>query len=154
MALVARLAPWRAGSVVPNVRRAIAQLSRGADQDAATSRFALRLAACYARRGRTEADALPAPRSGRSRATGGGLQPDDRTFAAEAVNPLERGIFVPSLECGRDIAFELDMEGLLREARSQLARRNASFAVLLLELAIFRAHGSRLGPLTATRVDR
>ena len=154
MALVARLAPWRAGSVVPNLRRAITQLTRGADQDAVTSRLALRLAACYSRRGRTDDEALRLGRYARSRAAGGGLQPDDRTFAAEAVNHLDRATFVLSLECARDLVDGLDQDGVLREARSQLARKNASLAVLLLELALFRAHGSRLGPLTATRVER
>jgi hypothetical protein len=154
MALVARLAPWRAGSAVPNVRRAIDQVARGADQDAATSRLALRLAACYARLGRTDDEALRLGRYARARAAGGGLQPDDRASAAEAANHLERAIFVPSLECARDLVEELDQEGVLREARSQLARKNASFAVLLLELALYRAHGSRLGPIAPGKVEQ
>jgi hypothetical protein len=154
MALVARLAPWRAGSVVPNLRKAIEKLTRGADEDATTSRLALRLAACYARRGRTDDDALRLGRYARSRAVGGGLQPDDRTFAAEAVNHLDRATFVLSLECARSLVEGLDQEGVLREARGQLARKNASLAVLLLELAISRAHRSRLGVLTATQVEK
>ncbi|HZU98808.1 MAG TPA: EcsC family protein [Planctomycetota bacterium] len=154
MALVARLAPWRAGSVVPNVRRAVQQLAKGADQDATTSRIALRLAACYARAGRTDDEALRLGRYARVRSAGGGLGPDDRAFAAEAANHLDRAIFVPSLECARDLVEELDQESLLREARGQLSRRNASFAVLLLELALFRTHGKSVGPLTPSKVEQ
>lgn len=154
MALAARLAPWRAGSAVPNVRRAIERVSRGDDQDGATSRFALRLAACYARGGRTDDEALRLGRYARSRSAGGGLGPDDRSFAAEAANHLERAVFVPSLECVRDLVADLDQDGVLREARSQLQRRNASFAALLLELSIFRAHGARLGAPTPAKIER
>jgi hypothetical protein len=154
LALVARLAPWRAGSVVPNVRRAVQQLAKGADQDATTSRIALRLAACYARAGRTDDEALRLGRYARARSAGGGLGPDDRAFAAEAANHLDRAVFVPSLECARDLVDELDQESLLREARGQLSRKNASFGVLLLELALFRTHGKSGGPLTPSRVEQ
>jgi hypothetical protein len=155
LGLVQRLAPWRAGSVVPNVRRAVERLAHGDDEDGATARLALRLGACYARRGRSDDEALRLGRYARTRASAGGLAPDDRAFASEAVNHLDRAIFVPTLECVRDLVEEMDGESVVREARSQLARRNPSFAALLGELAIYRAHAvKRLGPITVPAVEK
>lgn len=155
VALVARLAPWRAGSIVPNVRQAIARVARGDDQDAATARLALRLSACYARRGRADDEALRLARYARARLAAGGLAPEDRAFAQEASAHLERAPFLPSIECVAEIVEALDADSVLREARSQLSRQNPGFAALLLELALVRAYGGRrLGPLTPGGIDK
>ena len=155
IALVARLAPWRAGSVVPNVRKAVERVSRGDDQDAATARMALRLAACYARRGRADDEALRLARYARARLAAGGLAPDDRAFATEASQYLDRAAFLPSVDCVAEIVEGLDAEGALREARLQLARRNTSFAALLGELALVRAYGGRrIGSLTPAAIEK
>jgi hypothetical protein len=155
MGLVVKLAPWRAGSVVPNVRKAIERIARGDDQDAATAGLALRLAACYARRGRADDEAIRLARYARARLHVGGLAPDERAYATEASQHLERGVFLPSIECAHEIVEGLDAEGVLREVRAQLARRNASFAALLGELGLLRTYGGkRFGPITPGTIEK
>lgn len=137
MALVARLDPWWTGPPQPNIHRAVKRVE-GALHDGLALELALRLAVAYARLGRVDDDAHRLARLA-ARVKGTGLSHPAEDYAQEAARHLDRAMFLPSAEYAYELVKDLGVESTVALASAQLARGNASFAALLLELRLVRA---------------
>ncbi|MGE0712580.1 MAG: EcsC family protein [Planctomycetota bacterium] len=137
LALVARLDPWWTGPVRPNLRRAVERAARSLHDPVALG-LALRLGAGYARVQRADDEAHALARLA-ARVLGTGLSHLEERYAREAAGYLERGTFLPSAEYVYRWVKELSPDVVAGLASAELARGNAGFAALLLELRLVRA---------------
>lgn len=137
MALVARLDPWWAGPPQPNIRNAVARLSRALGDPLALG-LGLRLAAGYARLGRIDDEAHRLARLAAS-LQGTGLPHPDGAYAEEAARHLEKALFLPSAHYTYDLVKDRPPEEVALLVSGQLARGNTSFAALLAEMRLVRA---------------